>query len=57
MLPHPVSYLESVKPFLSRLKTAGLVRKILWGKDLAAQYSVFNELFLTASAGGNHEGI
>lgn len=51
MLTHPVSYLESVKLFLSGLKTAGPSRKILWGKDLAARYSVFNELFLTASAG------
>jgi hypothetical protein len=40
-----------VKLFLSGLKTAGLGRKILWGKDLAARYSVFNELFLTSSAG------
>ena len=51
MLAHAVSYLESVRPFLSGLKTAGLGRKILWGKGLTARYSVFNELFLTASAG------
>ena len=48
---HPVSPLESVRLFLSRLKTAGLGRKILWGKDLAERYSVFKELFLTAFAG------
>jgi hypothetical protein len=48
---HPVSSLESVRLFLSGLKTAGLGRKILWGKDLAARYSVFKELFLTAFAG------
>jgi hypothetical protein len=48
---HPVSPLESVWLFLSELKTAGLVRKILWGKDLVERYSVFKELFLTAFAG------
>jgi hypothetical protein len=48
---HPVSPLESAKPFLSRLKTAGVGRKILWGKDLARRYSVFKEPFLTAFAG------
>ena len=48
---HPVSSLESVRLFLSGLKTAGLGGKILWGKGLAMGYSVFNELFLTASAG------
>ena len=48
---HPVSYLESVKLFLSGLKTVGLGHKILRGKGLAARYSVFNEQFLTASAG------
>jgi len=48
---HPVSPLESVTLFLSRLKTAGLGRKILWGKDLAKRYSVFKEPFLTAIAG------
>jgi hypothetical protein len=48
---HPVSSLESVRLFLSGLKTAGLGRKILWGKDLAARYSVFKEPFLTAFAG------
>jgi hypothetical protein len=50
VLPNPVSYLESVKIFLSGLKTAGPGRKTQWGKDLAARYSVFNEPFLTASA-------
>jgi hypothetical protein len=48
---HPVSPLESVKLFLSGLKTAGLGHKILWGKDLAERYSIFKELFLTAFAG------
>jgi hypothetical protein len=48
---HPVSPLESVKLFLSGLKTAGDGRNILWGKDLAKRYSVFKELFLTAFAG------
>jgi hypothetical protein len=48
---HPVSPLESVRRFLSRLKTAGLGRKIFWEKDLARRYSVFKELFLTAFAG------
>jgi hypothetical protein len=47
---HPVSPLESVKRFLSRLKTAGVGRKILWGNDLAKRYSVFKELLLTAFA-------
>ena len=51
MYRHPVSPLESVKLFLSGLKTAGVGRKILWGKDLAERYSVFKELFLTAFAG------
>ena len=37
--------------FLSGLKIAGLGCKILWGKDLATRYSVFNELFLTAFGG------
>jgi hypothetical protein len=40
-----------VRLFLSGLKTAGFGGKILWGRDLATRYSVFNELFLTASAG------
>jgi hypothetical protein len=48
---HPVSSLESVRLFLSGLKTAGVGRKILWEKDLAARYSVFKELSLTAFAG------
>ena len=48
---HPVSSLESVTRFLSRLKTSGPSRKIFSGKDLATRYSVFNELFLTAFAG------
>jgi hypothetical protein len=47
---HPVNSLESVMLFLSRLNTAGLGRKTLWGRDLTTRYSVFNELFLTASA-------
>jgi hypothetical protein len=48
---HPVSPLESVRLFLSGLKTTGAGRKILWGKDLAKRYSVFKELFLTSFAG------
>jgi hypothetical protein len=48
---HPVSSLESVRLFLSGLKTDGVDGKILWGKDLARRYSVFKELFLTAFAG------
>ncbi len=57
MRRHSVSYLESVTRFLSRLKTAGLGRKILWRKDLATRYSVFKELSLTACARGNDERI
>src|SRR5580704_13366342 len=48
---HPVSHLESVTLFLSRLKTSRLGRKILWENDLATRYSVFKERFLTAFAG------
>jgi hypothetical protein len=43
--------LESVKLFLSGLKTVVSGRKILWGKDLAKRHSVFKELLLTAFAG------
>jgi hypothetical protein len=43
--------LESVRRFLSGLKTAGLGRKILLEKDLAKRYSDFKELFLAAFAG------
>jgi hypothetical protein len=48
---HLVSPLESVRQFLSGLKTAGVGRKTLNGKDLARRYSVFKELLLTAFAG------
>ena len=51
MYRFPVSPLESVRLFLSGLKTAGEGCKILWGEDLAKRYSVFKELFLTAFAG------
>ena len=51
MHARPVSYLESVIRFLSRLKPDRLGGNILLDKDLAVSYSVFNEPFPTASAG------
>jgi hypothetical protein len=54
---HPVSYLESVMRFLSRLKSAKLGRKILWGKGLGHATFSFQGAVYYCLCWGNDEGI
>ncbi len=54
---HAVSSLESVTRFLSRLKSAGLGRKILWGKELVSSVFSFQRAVSYCLCRSNDERI